>query len=222
VSDAGPTVPADLGPRPAVGAESDLDPELVALNAPPQTQRLVALTVMAAAVVAAMALVFSLLGDMAYALSRTQPAELGEARKLEPKSLVSNSYVHLKGVPTVARAVRFRRGLSGPYRMFPLAGQPHILVQIADKGGESFVRSEFSGRLVRFEDLGKRYADVATVLEREAGLAVTPDTFVLLADEQPNAYLWTWAVGLFCVAFVLLDVYFIVRWFKPVKWTQPS
>ena len=55
MSHAGPTAPADLRPNPpgATGiVEEVLDPELLALDAPPQGQRLAALTVMAAAVVA--------------------------------------------------------------------------------------------------------------------------------------------------------------------------
>jgi len=193
---------------------------LVALTAPPQTQRVVTLTVMAAAVVAALALVLSLSGDMRYAFARSQPHDLGDARQVDVASLESNSYVHLKGIPTVARAVRFTRGLGTQYRVFPLSGQRQIYVQIEEHGGESFVRSEFSGRLVTFEDLGGRYADLAKSMQQQVGLPVTGESFLLLADEQPSAYWWSWLVGVFCLGFVLLDAYFIVRWFKPVKWAQ--
>ncbi|MFT3921671.1 MAG: hypothetical protein QM778_03975 [Myxococcales bacterium] len=220
MSHAGRTAPADLGSTPSEGGGAELDQELVALNAPPQTQRVVTVTVMAAAVVAALALVVSLFGDMSYALARTQPRDLGDARQLDLSSLESNSYVHLEGIPTVARAVRFSRGLGTQYRVFPLSGQRQVYVQIEEHGGESFVRSEFSGRLVSFEDLGGRYADLAKSMQEDAGLPVTGESFMLLVDEQPSAYLWTWLVGLFCLGFVLLDAYFIVRWFKPVKWAQ--
>jgi hypothetical protein len=47
---------------------------------------------------------------------------------------------------------------------------------------------------------------------------VTGESFLLLADEPPVAYTWTLFVAALCVAFVLLDVYFIVRWFRPVSW----
>jgi hypothetical protein len=73
---------------------------------------------------------------------------------------------------------------------------------------------------VSFADLGGRYADLAHSMQHDAGLPITPDSLLLLADEQPSDYLWTWFVALFCAGFVLLDVYFIVRWFKPVDWTQ--
>lgn len=173
---------------------------------------------MAAAVVAAMALLVSLRGDIGYALGRTQPTDLAHVRNVEPSTLVSNSYVRLAGTPTIGRSVGFTRGLGTRYRVFPLAGQRTIYVQVRDSGGESFVRSEYGGRLVTFEDLGGRYVELSRVMHREAGLPVTGQSFLLLADEPPAAYTWTLFVAFVCLAFVLLDVYFIVRWFRPVKW----
>ena len=200
-------------------APEPLDPELLALHAPPHTQRVAALTIMAAAVVAALALLLSLRGDIAYALStRGRPIDLAEVRAVEPISLVSNSYVRVTGTPTIARTVGFARGFGTRYRIFPLAGQRTIYVQVRDDGSESFVRSEYSGRLVTFEQLGGRYAELARVMQRDVKLPVTSASFLLLADEPPVAYTWTLFVALVCAAFVLLDVYFIVRWFRPVSW----
>lgn len=218
-----PTAPADLGPEstPAgVPAEGQLDPDLVALAAPPQAQRLTALTVMAAAVVAMLALLVSLRDDMAYAFAVRTPTELGDVRNLAAHQLASNSYVSVGGVPTIARTVRFRRGLSSAYVVFPLAGQRTIYIQMPDDGGEGFVRSEYSGRLVTFASLGGRYAELAKVMRDDASLPVTEESFLLLAGEQPADYTWTWVVGVICALFGALDVYFIIRWFKPLKWAQ--
>lgn len=216
-------VPAQVGPRPEsaqIDPETGLDAELLALAAPPRAQRWMALLVMAAAVVAMLALVLSLRSDIAYSLVDPQPIELGPATAIAPQTLTSNSYVHLEGIPTVARAVRFQRGLGGTYRVFPLAGQRLIFVQTRDVGGESFARSEFSGRLVTFGELGGRYAELQRVMRREAGLPVGQEAYLLLDGEQPGAYTWTWLVAILCVAFALLDAYFIVRWFKPLRWMQ--
>jgi hypothetical protein len=211
------------GPAGAPAREAEvIDPELLAIHAPPQVQRLTTLTIMAAAVVAAMALLVSLRRDMAYALMQTQLTELAHVRQLEPAVLMSNSYVRIMGTPTVAHAVGFRRGFGTRYRVFPLAGQRNLYVQVPDAGGESFVRSEYSGRLVTFDDLGGRYAELARVMSRDAKLPVTGESFLLLADEPPGAYTWTLFVALACVAFVLLDIYFIVRWFRPVKWAAAA
>lgn len=219
------TVPAQLRPQPPgvpVERADGLDPELVALQAPPQGQRIAALTVMAAAVVAAMAMVLTLRADLSYSLSARQALDLGDVQTLAPGELVSNTYVRVEGIPTVARALGFSRGMGGKYRVFPLAGQRNVYVQIADEGGESFVRSEFTGRLVSFNDLGGRYAELARVMQRDMHLPVTGESFLLLADEPPSSYAWTWIISALCLAFVLLDVFFILRWFKPVRWMEAA
>lgn len=215
------TAPTQLPPGQDGSATHDpeaLDPELLVIAAPPQAQRVAALTIMAAAVVAAMALMVSLGSDIRYAFAETQPVDLAQVRDVEPSTLVSNSYVRLAGTPTIGRSVSFVRGLGSHYRVFPLAGQRTIYVQVRDDGGESFVRSAYMGRLVTFGELGGRYTELLRVMQRDAGLPVTSESFVLLADEPPAAYTWTLLVALLCAAFILLDVFFIVRWFRPVKW----
>ena len=221
-----PTAPAELQPASpdpgaAVGEVEKLDPELLALAAPPQAQRLAALTVMAAAVVAMAALVFSLRSEMAYTFAERAPQVLGAADKLVPSQLTPNTYVSLTGVPTIARAVRFRRGLGSAYLLLPLAGKSGIFIQAPDTGGEAFVRAEYTGRLTTFGSLGRRYAQLAQVMREQAGLAVGDDSLVLMLDERPSDSSWTWLVALVCVVFTALDVFLIVRWFKPLPWADP-
>jgi len=201
-------------------AESRLDPELVALAAPPQTQRLMALVVMAAAVVAMLALVVSLASDMSYALAARIPAKLGPVEKLEPADALvhRDAFVNLTGVPTLGRAVRFRRGVGATYLVMPFAGRHSIFLQIEDDGGEGFVRPEYSGRLTTFGSLGRRYAQLGEVLRRDTSLSVNEDSLILLAGEQPADYTWTWPIALACLT--ALDVFLIVRWFRPIKWAQ--
>ena len=202
--------------------ESRLDPELIALAAPPQTQRMMALVVMAAAVVAMLALVISLRGDMSYALSTRIPAKLGHVDKLEPSDglLHRDAYVSVTGVPTIGRAVRFRRGLGATFLVMPFAGRRGAFLQVEDDGGEGFVRPEYSGRLTTFGSLGGRYAQLAEVMRRDTGLNVNEDSLLLLAGEQPGDYTWTWPIAFACVLFTVLDVLLIVRWFRPLKWAQ--
>jgi hypothetical protein len=211
-----PTAPAEIN---SDSAQAGIDPELVALAAPPQSQRVAALTVMAAAVVAMMALMISLRADMAYTLASPVPSELGNIQHVAVSQLVSNSYVRLSGVPNIARAVRFRRGLGSSYVVFPLSGQRSIFVQLPETG-DDLVRGQYSGRLVTFGSLGRRYAPLVDVMRRDAQLPVNEETFVLLAGEQPSDYTWTWVVGGLCLLFVALDVLLIVRWFRPLKWAQ--
>jgi hypothetical protein len=117
--------------------------------------------------------------------------------------------------------VRFRRGLGAAYLLLPLAGKSGIFIQAPDTGGESFVRAEYTGRLTTFGSLGRRYAQLAQVLRDQAGLAVADDSLVLMVDERPSDYSWTWLVALLCALFTGLDVFLIVRWFKPLPWADP-
>lgn len=222
-----PTAQAELHPNaPEPGAEAgevQLDPELLALAAPPQAQRLAALTVMAAAVVAMLALMLSLRGEMAYSLAERAPVSLGHLDKLETIQLPANAYVSVAGLPTIARAVRFRRGLSSAaYLVLPFAGKSGVFLQVPEDGGEGFVRAEYTGRLTTFGSLGRRYDQLAHVMREEAGLHVSDESLVLLAGEQPADYTWTWLVGLICVLFTALDVFLIVRWFKPLRWASET
>lgn len=195
-----------------------LDPELLALRSPPQVRRVATLTIMAAAVLAAIGLLFALRADIRYALSMREPVDLGAVREVEPIKLVSNGYVRVTGTPTLGRSVGYVRGFGTRYRVFPLAGQRTIYIQIRDEGGEDFVRAAYSGRLVTFAELGGRYAELARSMHRDAGLPVTGESFLLLADEPPVAYTWTLFVSAVCLAFMLVDGYLIVRWFRPVRW----
>jgi len=176
---------------------------------------------MAAAVVAALGLALSLRLDMAFTLADRAPVDLGPVGDLSVEQLPVNAYVTLSGTPTIAHAVRFTRGLGGDYRLFPLAGQRLVYVQVADRTA-AMARGQFTGRLVRFGDLGGRYAPVLDHLSRVAKQPVTRDSLVLLADEAPADYYWTWVVALFCVGFVALDSLFILRWFRPLPWAAEA
>ena len=160
---------------------------------------------MAAAVVAAMGLALSMRTDMGYALASTQPVDLGDVARLEPSNLPTNEYVRLQGVAMASQTVQFSRALVGDFRIFPLAGQRTVYVQVPEGGQAAMARSEFAGRLVTFNQLGGRYGNLVRYMDRELGLPVTGESFLILADETPNSYRWTWVLGALCVLFVLLD-----------------
>ena len=109
-------------------AES-IDEELLALPAPPRGQRLVAMTLMAAVVAAAMGLAASVRGDLAYFFAAERPTDLGEATAIVPGELTPNSYVRTSGTPMLSAMVTYQQNVSGAsYVVFPLAGQRQLLV----------------------------------------------------------------------------------------------
>ena len=204
--------------RPAGG----LDDELLALPAPPRADRLATLSVMALVVAGALALLGMLRADIGYFFSSSEPVDLGVATELRPGALRSNEFVRVRGMPMASGAVTYERMLgSSEYMVFPLAGQRNLYVQVPvdGMGGEieSMARGEFSGRLVRFNELGSRFSAVRGYLGSRLGMPVTGESYLLLSGEPPGAYFWAMGVALMCLLFLLVDVFLILRWFRPVK-----
>lgn len=199
------------------GSDRDaVDPELLALPAPPRGRRLATLVVMALVVVAAMSLVVSLRHDLAYFFSSAETIDLGDVGAIDPARLEPNSHVRISGTPMMSRAVRYRRVLTGGrYVVFPLAGQRTVYVQVEDRG-DALARSEFSGRLVTFGQLGGRMSTVRGYLGDELGLPVSGESFLILADESPGGYGWALLLAGLCLLVVLVDVLLLLRWFRPL------
>lgn len=201
-------------------APEAVDPELIALPAPPQRRRNATLVLMAFVVTCSLALMASLRHDLAYfalAFSGTAATELGDVNTLDPATLVPNSYVQVDGLPLSAGAVRFRRVLSGTeYVVFPLAGQRTVFVSIpADQLDEP--HASWSGRLVTFRQLGGRMTAVESYFADSLGMPVTGESYVLLAGETPNDSLWSLLLALLCVGFIGTNLWLIVRWFRPIS-----
>lgn len=215
-----PTAQPHLPPNDAPADRDAVDPELLALPAPPRGRRLATMTLMALVVVAAMGLTLTLRHDLAFFFAPSTTIDLGDAHEIDPATLVPNSYVRLSGTPMVSRSVHYRRVLLGSaYEVFPLAGQRTIYVQVPAGGGAALARHEFSGRLVTFSQLGGRMATVQGYLSGEMGLPVSGSSYLLLADETPGSYAWALLLALLCVAFVAVDVLLLLRWFRPLPRT---
>lgn len=204
------------------GDVEDVDPELLALPAPPRGRRLAALVVMALVVVASAVLALSLRHDLAYFFSSPQTIDLGDVRGIDPARLEPNSHVRLEGTPMVSRAVRYERVLAGGrYIVFPLAGQRTLYVQVEDRE-DAIGRHEFSGRLVTFGQLGGRMGAVRGYLGRQMDLPVSAESFLLIADESPGSYAWALLLALLCALFIVADLVLLLRWFRPLAPSAPA
>ncbi|MCA9606228.1 MAG: hypothetical protein KC619_11565 [Myxococcales bacterium] len=198
-------------------APDALDKELLALPAPPQGRRFATLALMAAVVVGAMALLLSLRHDLGYFFSSEPVVDLGDVTHVDPATLRTDVEVRVAGTPMLSRAVRYRRVLTGSeHVVFPLAGQRTIYVHAEDSAA-SLARSEFTGRLVTFSELGGRIDIVEGYLAGDMGLPVSGESFLLLADEPPSSYAWSLLLAILCLLFVALDVWLLFRWFRPAK-----
>lgn len=196
-----------------------VDPELLELPSPPQGRRFLTLVLMAFVVVGSAVLALSLRHDLAYFFASSDTADLGAAVDVDPAELQSNTMVSVGGNPMLSRAVRYRQVLSGSeYVVFPLAGQRTVYVRVPD-APDALTRSEFSGRLVTFGQLGSRVGGVQGSLAG-LGLPVSDDSFLVLADEAPSSYVGSVLLALLCLLFIAVDLFLLFRWFRPLKTPQ--
>lgn len=216
-------LPAPAGPPGGASASADdVDPELMALPAPPAGRRLATMAVMALAVVVALGLTTMLRHDVAYFFASSAVVDAGEAATLSPATLTSNSYVQVSGTPMASQVVRYRRLLSGEtFVVFPLAGQRTVYVHMRESE-LSAPSTSYSGRLVTFGEMGGRLDGVRSFFAQQMGAPVTGESFVLLVGESPPTAWWALALTLLCALFVALDVWLLVRWFRPLPRTADA
>lgn len=202
--------------NPAAKGLVGMDPELLELPAPPEGRRLWAVAVMLASLIASVAFLFTTLPEVRYFFRTNAPVELGAAVTLDPGSLAPGRYVTVTGSPMLATEVGYSRLWGGAYRVFALAGQRAVFVQIPRRRqAELEAQRVFSGRLVTFGSLGSRFAPVADFLRDEQNLPVSDETFLVLADEPPSSYAWSLVLFALVLGFVLFNAIFLWRWFLP-------
>ena len=186
------------------------------MPAPPEGRRLATMAVMALAVLVAIGMTSALRHDVSYFFSSAAVTQVGDAAHLAPATLSSNTFVQVDGTPMASQVVRYRRLLSGEtFVVFPLAGQRTVFVHMPESE-MSEPRASYSGRLVTFGEMGGRLDGVRTFFSGELGAPVTTESYVLLVDETPQSSWWALALTLFCALFVLVDVWLLVRWFRPL------
>ena len=215
-----------LGPLPphepgADAAGSIVDPELLALPAPPRGRRALSMALLGAVAVAAAALVAHLRADVSYSFASSRVHELGDVTRVQLAALVPNTYVSVRGTPMLSRMVKFERGVLGEgYAIFPFAGQQQVYVQVplaALQDPARVARGEFSGRLQTFGQLGGRLRAVRRYLAGAMGAPVTAESFVVLAEEPPASYGWSMALATLGVAIMGLSLGMLVRWFRGIR-----
>lgn len=203
--------------------DAALDPELLALPAPPRSRRLLSASLMFATIAAALALLGTLRADLGYFFAEDMAVDLGEATAVDVASLAANSFVRVRGTPMASGTVHYQRVIGADtYAIFPLAGQRAIFVSVPSESLRDearMARREWSGRLVTFGQLGGRLAGVRSYLRQRVGAPVTRDSYVLLADEPPGSYGWSLVLAGLCLVFVGVNLGLVVRWFRPAKTT---
>jgi hypothetical protein len=200
----------------------EVDPELLELPDPPRRERRSTLTLMAITAIASAAMAASLTRDAAYAFRSASATDLGDLGVTPVSALVSNELVQGHGRLAGVGALRYERPFeSDSYRIAPVAGRSDVWVELRVPSGEEsnrFVpKAEFSGRLVRFGDVGLRHRGLRGAIEDRTGQKVSKDAYLVVDGQMPSdarAFALLWAMF---VSFALWNVVTIFRLVRKVK-----
>jgi hypothetical protein len=219
-------MPPDAAPpsvpslSPGVVTPDGLDPELLALPAPPKRERTLTVLLLALTALSSCAMSFALRGDAAYAFgggSAGAALDLGELRDANIKGASSdNRFARGQGVLGAAGAIRFERPFeSDSYRLSPVAGRRDLWVEVRVPAGEETGRyvppTTFAGRLVPFDQAGPRHRGLVNAIETATGEAVPTGAKVLVDEEVPARARWAVALAAVFLAFAVWNAAAIAR-----------
>lgn len=207
---------------PGVASPDDVDPELLALPAPPRARAMVTAGLMAGVIALSALLMWSFRSDFSYWMSGLgggAPVDLGDARTLD--RVPENQLVTIRALPRAASAIRFRRLVrGGTFRVYPILGQPGLFVQsfIADgtRVGRRPRHGEYTGRLVSFEEARGGYEAIRSFFEREMDVEVPANAVLLMDGERPQDYAWVLGLYLLLLAFMVTNGLLLYRHLRPV------
>ncbi|MDP8999913.1 MAG: hypothetical protein M3O46_07355 [Myxococcota bacterium] len=177
--------------------DEQFDPELVALPDPSRQGRALTVSVLGVAALAALAMVLALRHDVAYAMTVSTAASLGDLRIAGDAALTpcENRFVHGESLLGAAGGIRYERLFSGDtFRAMPVAGRRDIWVEVRVPEGQESGRweppREFTGRLVRFEAGGPRHRGLASAIERTTHERLPSGAWLLVDSEDPARARW--------------------------------
>lgn len=204
-------------PTPPPAQDPELDAELAALPAPPQTRVRVLGALLGAISLVSVGLAWQLRDDVAFAFSPADPVALGDARTAAVPAALANRTVSMTVTPQMAGAVRYTRPLTnGDYLVFPVAGRAGESLYVQVDGAEVHA-GQVTGRLVPFSGAGGRYGRVGRFLRDEMNGRVSGRTMLLVSNARPAQYLWAPAAASFLLALALFDLVLIGRLFKRLE-----
>lgn len=202
-----PRSPLGASSAPALARDAFApDPELLALPTPPKRERTVTVVLMFVTAIVAGWMAFTLRGEARYALTPSQPLEVGDLTTLQPTAELTNRYVRASGLLGTAGAIKYGRAAEGDsFRLAPVAGSPDIWVEIrVPEGfeGPRFVPpTQFAGRLVPLAEAGIRHVGLARAVERETRARVPSGAWILIDGASPRASRWALALVLLFLGF---------------------
>ncbi|HEX7664302.1 MAG TPA: hypothetical protein VF407_07330 [Polyangiaceae bacterium] len=201
--------------------EEEVDDELLALPAPPKKERTYTVALLAVTIVASLAMAFSLLGDAKYAFGSDQATDLADLHAAQIDPALGNHYVTAEGMLGAAGAIRYERAFdSDSYRVAPVAGRSDVWVEIRVPDGQESSRfvppTQFSGRLVRFDEVGPRHRGLRDAITNIGGAAVPANAYLVVDGAAPATSRWAVTLVLLFVGFAAWNAFAIQRLLRKV------
>jgi hypothetical protein len=219
-----PSVPSPLELAGAPEPKDELDPELLALPDPPRRERTLTVVVLALAAALSLAMVFVLRRDVAYALTSSTPAGVGDLHAATPGTLEANAnrLVRAEGMLGAAGGIRYERPfVEDTFRTLPVPGRSDVWVDLRVPAGQENGRWEpprtFTGRLVRFETAGPRHRGLADAVERTTGSHVPAGAWLVVDGEDPTGARWTLLLAAMFLGFAAWNAVAIARIVRRVR-----
>jgi hypothetical protein len=206
-----------------LGAD-EVDPELVALPAPPRRERHLTVGLLLLTAVLSAAMVVGLRRDAVYAFSRPVITDLGDLSAAPATAFVENTYIEGRGLVGAAGAIRYERPFaSETFRAFPVlhpSGQPNVWVEVRLPPGAEGARyvppSSFTGRLVRFDEVGPRHRGLRSAIASR-GQPVPPGAWLLVDGEAPGEARWAVVLTALFTCFAVWNLYAVARLLRRVR-----
>lgn len=202
-------------------AEGPVDPELVALPRPPRLERGVSLALMMVTAILAVVMVTGLAGDVRYALTSTEPIDVGELGHFSAEGQSSNRFVRATGRLALAGAIRYERPMErDTFRLAPIAGNDKVWVEMRvsaqTEPDHSAPPTTFVGRLMPLSGSAFRYRGLGRSVQEVTGAVVPEGAWVLVDGATPAASRWTVALALMFIVFAGYNLVTIARILRPL------
>lgn len=203
-------------------AEATHEEPIGGLPRAPRTGRRVTIMLMALTFLAAIGLSLSVWHEARYALSPSQPLDLGSLGGAKLGSEQADRYVRAQIELDASRAVSYRRvAEDGEYQLAPVKGVTGATRWVqyrvpAELRGPRFLPPRIvAGRLARAQDLGWRYRGVVDAL-RHSGVEEPAKAWVLIDGAIPSRSRWLLGLIGLLGAFALWSLVGLFRLLRPL------
>ena len=208
-------------PELLVGAE-EVDPELVALPAPPKAGRTATVALLLLTAVASAAMCFMLRKDVGYALATPSVQDVGDLASAPRGAFAENQYIRGNATLGAGSAIRYERPLrSDTFRALPVAGHPDVWVEVRLKPGQENARyvppSQFAGRLVRLDDAGPKHRGLRSAIEDATKQKVPESAWLLVDGEAPQDGRWAFMLVALFAGFAIWNTATAAKLLRRVK-----